>query len=107
MNLTLPLDDTTAKRVRVISHAAFGSAHRLEVAAAIAEAKGKPVYGAQISQRIRANANQVGEVLRHFERAGLLERLPTPGGRRPQLFKPAKSPFWSLCRTFLSHLVKP
>ena len=72
----LPLDDNTAKRIRAVSHAVFGSAHRLEVGAAIAEAKGKPIYSRQISQRINANPNQVGEVLRHFERAGLLNAYP-------------------------------
>lgn len=102
----LPLDDNTAKRVRAVSRAVFGSAHRLEVGAAIAEAKGEPIYGRQISQRINANPNQVGEVLRHFERGGLLERLPTDGGRQPQLLQPAKSHFWSLCRGFLIDLLK-
>jgi hypothetical protein len=103
----LPLDDNMARRVRAISRELFGSAHRLEVAAAIAECKGKPVYGRQISQRIRANPNQVGEVLSHFERGGFLIRLPTRGGREPQCFEPIKSRYWPLCRQLLKEILKP
>ena len=102
----LPLDDKTAKRVRGISRELFGSAHRLEVAAAIAEARQTPVYSLQLSQQINAKPNQVGEVLRHFERADLLKRLPSRGGREPQKFEPVKSPYWALCRRVLEDLVK-
>ena len=105
--VALPLDDNTAKRVREVSRAVFGSAHRLEVAAAIADAKGKPVYSRQISERINAKPNQVGEVLRHFERGGLLQRLPTRGGRDPQRLQPSNSRFWALCQGYLSDLVNP
>lgn len=102
----LPLDDNLARKARATSRELFGSAHRLEVAAAIAESKGKPIYSRQISQQIKANPNQVGQVLRHFEQAELLVRLPTRGGREPQRLKPARSRYWNLCRRFLEELVE-
>jgi hypothetical protein len=101
----LPLDDNVAPKVRSASRELFGSAHRLEVAAAIAQARGRPVYSRQISRQIAVNPNQVGEVLRHFENADLLTRLPTSGGREPVRFQPAKSDYWTLCRRVLKELV--
>lgn len=77
------------------------------MAAAIAQSKGKPVYSRQISRQIKANPNQVGEVLRHFEQGKLLTRLQSRGGREPQRFEPRKSPYWTLCRRVLKELVDP
>jgi transcription initiation factor IIE alpha subunit len=100
----LPLDDNVAVKVRATSRELFGSAHRLEVAAAIAEARRRPVYSRQISEQIGANQNQVGEVLRHFENAHLLKRLPSRRGREPQKFQPVQSDYWTLCRRVLKEL---
>lgn len=105
--MMLPLDDNVARHVRAISRELFGSAHRLEVAAAIAQKEDQPVYSRQISQQIKVNPNQVGEVLRHFESANLLTRLPTRGGREPQQFEPAKSRYWTLCCRVLEELIEP
>jgi hypothetical protein len=70
----------------------------MEVAAKIRESN---VYARQLNEGIDAGENQIGQVLQHFEEAGLLERLPTAGGQMPQEFKPRKSAYWGMCRRLL------
>lgn len=92
------MDDKLREDVRRVSKRLLGSRYRLEVAAQIDDAS---VYARQLNDAIGVGENQIGQVLQHFEDAGLLERLPSPGGQKPQEFKPRPSVYWSMCSRLL------
>lgn len=96
------MDGSAQKRVRTLSRELLGSSYRLEVAAAIHDALPEAVYARALTKTIEAKDNQVSAVLEHFEAAGLLDRLPTKGGRDPQRFQPRSSIYWEFCSKLLA-----
>ena len=92
-------------RVREFSKTLFGSAYRLEVAAAIARADPAVVNASDLVTALGLPPEKYGVVrleLQHFAKAGLLAPLPRPRGQRIQEYQRADSAYWNLSSSLMA-----
>ena len=100
--------DGPTRELRRVSRRLLGSSYRLEVAAAISAAADQQIYARGLIASVPgARDNQIGECLKHFEAAGLLQRNQTTGGRQPQTFDVLPSAYWGLCATLRDEILTP
>jgi hypothetical protein len=86
-----------------VSKALFGSRYRLEAAVAVSLG-GDVLFARELAELMKVGDNQAQLELRHFESAGLLERLERLPGQRQQYYQRRPSKFWSLAQTLLVEL---
>jgi DNA-binding MarR family transcriptional regulator len=101
--LRVPADKLPALKVR--SKALLGRADRLLVAAAIARAGPNDIYEKRIAEVTKLDKSRVGEQLRHFERAGMLDRREL-GADRYQRYDAADSTYWEMCWRLFREIVR-
>jgi predicted ArsR family transcriptional regulator len=97
-------DGTACEELRNVSKALFGSRYRLEAARAVAGGS-DVLYAREIAQQLGVGDNQAQLELRHFEAAGLLERLDRVPGQRQQYYRRRASDFWALAEALHDELV--
>src|SRR4051812_48724415 len=90
--------------VRRASKSLFGSRYRLEAARAVAESA-DVLYARELAQQLGLADNQAHSELRHFESAGLLQRLERVPGQRQQYYQRRPSAFWRLAADLMRELV--
>src|SRR2546421_8218138 len=98
----------TASAIRELSKVLFGSAYRLEAAAAIAQAEPGIVSVPQIADDLKLSASQIGVVrveFDHFVEAGILLKLPRPRGQRVQEYERLPTSYWALARAFYADVL--
>ena len=81
------------------SKAVFGNSYRLEVAAAIHDARG-PFSVLSISDASGLPYGRVQEVMRGWIRAELLRPVNRPGTTK--LYRPARTKYWEMCHRLKS-----
>jgi len=91
-------------QVRERSKILLGSLYRLEVAAAIANADPGVVHIRGLADQLRLSDGLVRAEMLHFEKAGLLLRLPRPKGQQQQDFERMPSIFWRMSQILLDEL---
>jgi hypothetical protein len=91
-------------QVRERSKVLLGSLYRLEVAAAIAKADLGVVHIRGLADQLGLSDGLVRAEILHFEKAGLLLRLPRPKGQQQQDFERMPSVFWRMSRMLLDEL---
>ncbi len=91
-------------QVRERSKILLGSLYRLEVAAAIAEANPGVVHTRGLADQLGLSDNLVRAEILHFEKAGLLLRLPRPKGQQQQDFERMPSVYWQMSLMLLDEL---
>jgi len=91
-------------RAREVSKILLGSSYRLEVAVAVAQAEPGVVHLRGLASQLELVDSLVRVELGHFERAGLLMRLPKPKGQQQQDYERLPSAFWDLSRALLAEL---
>jgi hypothetical protein len=91
-------------RVREVSKILLGSSYRLEVAVAVARAEPGVVHLRGLASQLDLVDSLVRVELGHFERAGLLMRLPKPRGQQQQDYERLPSAFWDLSRALLAEV---
>jgi hypothetical protein len=93
--------------VRARSKRLFGSAYRLEVAAAIGEADPGVVDVPSVTAAIGLPVERYTVIrleLENLARAGLVMRLPRPRGQRIQEYERLPSQYWAAARTVLEEV---
>jgi|SRR6266496_2484157 predicted transcriptional regulator len=93
-----------SNRVRENSKILLGSSYRLEVAAAVAQAEPGVVHVRGLADQLALKDNLVSLEIGHFERAGLLVRLPKPKGQQQQDYERMPSVFWEMSRALHQEL---
>jgi hypothetical protein len=91
-------------QVRERSKTLLGSLYRLEVAAAIAQADPGVVHTRGLADQLGLTDSLVRVEIIHFEKAGLLLRLPKPKGQQQQDFERMPSVFWQMSQMLLDEL---
>jgi hypothetical protein len=91
-------------QVRETSKTLLGSLYRLEVAAAIAQAEPGVVHIRGVADQLRLTDSLVRAEIIHFEKAGLLLRLPKPRGQQQQDFERGPSVYWEMSQMLLEEL---
>ncbi len=82
-----------------MSKPVFGSKYALEAIAFMAQQE--RFFGGQVAAATGCQANQIGELLKRFERGGLIEPLPDEPGQLRKYYRRLPSPVWDCCTTLV------
>lgn len=89
--------------IRRASTALLGNKYRLEVAGAIARAKGAPITCTTVSDETGIRYPRVQEELKRLNDAGVLRAKAAPPGQ-PVEYKAQPTAYWDLCAALLDEL---